>query len=169
MLVIHWRAHLRARVVHHFFGTPAYLASSIMPRQSRRAKALDRAKKIFHASSALLIVGRLLEDEGVSFDVNQPDPVVLSFLHKLRCSNTNHNQGTSKGGTPRESCSQNNCQSICFWVGKQWRNVLQGSSIQANIAVSPINRTIVEWAVICDGAPTYHRAFRESKDRWGDN
>ena len=51
-----------------------------MPRQSRRAKALDRAKKIFHATSALLIIGRLLEDEGVSFDVNEPDPVVLSFL-----------------------------------------------------------------------------------------
>jgi hypothetical protein len=79
------------------------------------------------------------------------------------------NGGTRKGGIPRESCSQNYRQLICFWVGKQWRNVLQGSSIQTNIAVSPINRTTVEWAVICDGAPTYHRAFREMKDRWGDD
>ena len=71
------------------------------------------------------------------------------------------NERMSKGGTHSQGSPINRC----CWVGKQWRNVLQGSSIQANIAESPIDGTTVEWAVICDGAPTYHRAFREMKDR----
>jgi hypothetical protein len=81
----------------------------------------------------------------------------LTEFHRIRTSNSK-----SYGGIVVNWWQG---QLICFWVGKQWRNVLQGSSIQANIAVSPINRTTLEWAVICDGAPTYHRAFREMKDR----
>ena len=56
-----------------------------MPRQSRRSKAIATARKAFQAVSALLIVERLLDDELETFslDVNEPDPVLLSFLQSF--------------------------------------------------------------------------------------
>ena len=58
-----------------------------MPKQSKRSKAFSAARKTFKAASALLIVGHLF-DSDVAVDVDDPDPITLSFLrasHRLNC------------------------------------------------------------------------------------
>lgn len=58
-------------------------ARNDMPRASARNQAISAARRVFRAATALHIVTRLAEDDHVTFDIDDPDPITVSFVATL--------------------------------------------------------------------------------------
>jgi hypothetical protein len=96
-----------------------------MPRQSHRHKAISAARKKFKAATSLLFLSQLVEeDDSISIDLTDPDPVVASFLSRFTSLNRLRKSRYMQKRTHRKSKLQDIFEDDLFVSedGNHWLN-----------------------------------------------